>query len=146
MKVVLIILLLSVAGIMLYVRLAPSDPDRWHVEPADAPDPERRGVKRVFELEGTPSDVLTAFDAVAVGHPRVSRLAGDFETGHITYIARSRIWGFPDYVTVKAESTSGGETTTFYVLSRLRFGGSDTGVNQARMTKWMADVGSRLGS
>jgi uncharacterized protein (DUF1499 family) len=149
MRTVLLLLALVVAGLALYVRLAPSDPARWHVDPVAAPDPGQGGVKvappdaPVFAA--SPEAMMEAIDAVAMASPRVSRLVGSVAEGHVTYVARSRLWGFPDYVTVKVlpEPETGG--TTLAILSRLRFGGSDMGVNRARVEAWLGAVEDRLG-
>ena len=59
---------------------------------------------------------------------------------------RSRVWGFPDYVSVRVLPGDAEGTSTLAILSRLRFGRSDVGVNAARMQTWLAEVGARLGS
>lgn len=149
MRTVLLLLALAAAGLALYVRLAPSDPARWHVDPVGAAAPGDGGVKiappdaPVFAA--TPEAVMDALDAVAMATPRVTRLAGSVAEGHVTYVARSRFWGFPDYVTVKVlpEPETGGATLA--ILSRLRFGGSDLGVNRARAEAWLGAVEDRLG-
>jgi uncharacterized protein (DUF1499 family) len=149
MRTILLLIALAVAGFALYVRLAPSDPARWHVDPMGAADPGDGGAKvappdaPVFAA--TPEAVIEALDAVAMDTPRVTRLAGSVADGHVTYVARSRIWGFPDYVTVKVlpdEATGG---ATLAILSRLRFGQGDMGVNRARVEAWLGAVEDRLG-
>lgn len=128
-----------------WIRLAPSEAARWHVDPAAAPDPGRAG-HRVPPGEAVfaapPEAVLSAFDAVALGAPRTRRLAGGPGQGRITYVSRSRVFGFPDYTTVAALPAGGG--TTLAVLGRLRFGQSDTGVNRRRIEGWLAELGARL--
>ena len=49
----------------------------------------------------------------------------------ITYITRSRVFGFPDYTTVR----QAGPQLELY--GRLRFGGSDLGANAARLDHWL---------
>ena len=108
-----------------YIRLAPSNPDRWHVDPSDAIDPGRGGVLRKVTSD------LAAFDAIIQAAPRVRVLAGAVAEGHITYVTRSRVWGFPDYITVKQIGSE------LIILSRQRFGRSDLGVNAARLNRWL---------
>jgi uncharacterized protein (DUF1499 family) len=93
----------------------------------------------------SPQAVMEAFDAVAMATPRVTRLAGGVADGQATYIARSRLWGFPDYVTIRVlpEPETGGSTVA--ILSRLRFGSGDMGVNRARVEAWLGAVEDRLG-
>ncbi len=58
----------------------------------------------------------------------------------ITYVQRSRVFGFPDCLTVKAvaiEST-GEAGAGLIIWSRARYGRSDFGVNRARVEAWLA--------
>lgn len=117
-----------------YVRLAPSDPARWHVAPlSDGP----WGV--VVPAEGSASlrlesadarELLARLDAVALATPRTTRLAGSVEEGRITWVTRSALWGFPDYTTAEVRPDG------LYLHARLRFGRGDMGVNAARLETW----------
>jgi hypothetical protein len=131
----LILGLLVLAGLA-WIRLAPNDPARWHVDPAAASDPGRKGVKLRHDMTLPPDQALAAFDAVARRHPRTRPLAGSVAQGHVTYVVRSLVFGFPDYVSARAEPA--GDGAVLHILSRLRFGGSDMGVNGARMAAWLA--------
>jgi len=142
MRLILVLVILLILAGMAYIRLAPSDPARWHVDPLAATDPGQGGVHLVpggpesapiFATD--PAALLAAFDRIALAEPRTRRLAGTPEDGHVTYIARSRWVGFPDYVSVKAVAAEGGATLA--ILSRLRFGASDLGVNRARVERWL---------
>ncbi len=81
----------------------------------------------------TPADLMARLDAAIMAEPRMTRLAGGPEDTLVTYIGRTRMIGFPDYITVKVESTDNGSRAT--ILSRLRFGKSDMGVNDKRLTR-----------
>jgi uncharacterized protein (DUF1499 family) len=119
---------------MAYVRLAPSDPGRWHVMPESlAPGDLAGGAVRVV-----PGD-MAALDAIIRATPRTRVLAGDVAQGMITYVTRSRLFGFPDYTTVRQD----GETLEIY--GRLRFGKSDLGVNAARIDGWLQRLGQAGG-
>lgn len=152
MKTVLILLLLVVllvAGLALYVRLAPVDPARWHVDPALAEAPPlgswRAGpglAAPVPVLLATPQEVLAALDAIARSTPRTQAIAGSVAEGRITYETRSALWGFPDYTTVEAVAVEGGAAPV--LLARLRFGDGDMGVNRARVEQWLAGLTERL--
>ena len=123
-----------------YVRLAPSGPE-WHV------DPEARGRSGpgrwlvadggdtpALRLAASPRRVIEAFDAVA-RDAGAERLAWDPEEGRASYVDRSRIVGFPDYVSVKAVAEEAGARLSAY--SRLRFGQDDFGVNRKRLDAWV---------
>jgi uncharacterized protein (DUF1499 family) len=129
-----------------YVRLAPIEPAEWHADPETAPSTGRPNEWRAAEggdvpplrLDAPPRAVAAAFDAVALGEPGVTRLAGDPEEGHATYVARSRFVGFPDLVSMRAVAE--GEGTRLSVWSRSRWGYSDMGVNRARLEDWLDRV------
>lgn len=132
-----------------YVRLAPNDPARWHVDissdyaakPGPCVDQIVNGVgsARATCLSPTPADtILTQLDAIAMATPRTSRLAGDAASGRITWVTRSALWGFPDVTTAQASQTADG--TRLDVFARLRFGQSDMGVNAARLRVWLAKL------
>lgn len=129
--------LVLVAGLMGYVRLAPSDPSVWHVAPVAEGAPGEvvaaEGAASL-RLQGDGPALLARMDAVAMATPRTVRLAGSVEEGRITWITRSALWGFPDYTT--AQVTPDGLT----VYARLRFGRGDMGVNAARLRNWLAQL------
>jgi uncharacterized protein (DUF1499 family) len=134
--------LLLVLGFAAYVRLAPSDPARWHVAIADPAAPDctvtaTEGAARyACRMPGTPAEVLARLDSIALAQPRTTRLAGSAETGRITWVTRSALWGFPDYTTAEARAEEG--QTRLDLHARLRFGRGDMGVNAARLADWTA--------
>ncbi len=129
MKMVLWLLIVVGLAMGAYIRLAPSDPVRWHVAPEDTERDLKGGVVRVVE---TGPDGLARLDKIARATPRTSVLAGSLEEGMITYITRTKVFGFPDYTTVQLD----GDTLRIY--ARLRFGRKDFGVNRDRVTQWLA--------
>jgi len=148
----LLLLALIVLGGMAYIRLAPSDPARWHVmaPPADGSvggEPASAGIDAVKEVPGgahamltvpdaAPADVLARLDAIALATPRTRRLAGSPGDGMITWVTRSAVFGFPDYTTAAARAD--GAVTTLTLHARQRFGRRDLGVNAARLRDWIA--------
>ncbi len=150
MRIALIIIVLLVVGFAAWVRLAPTDPADWHTDPLTAERPEDggwlirpeggHGAAPNFDMDGV--TLLSAFDAVAMTEPRTTRLAGSPEEGRITYVSRSRLWGFPDYTTVQAVALDNG--VTLAVHGRLRFGRSDMGVNRARVERWLTTLRESL--
>lgn len=115
-----------------YIRLAPSDPDRWHVAPVgDTNRDMPGGVLRVVE---TGPNGLEPLDAIARAAPRTAALAGSVETGMITYITRTKVIGFPDYTTAQQDGD------ILRVYGRLRFGRRDFGVNAARVDAWLQNL------
>ncbi len=123
----LVLLLLVIAGGMAWIRLAPDDVARWHLLSADVQDRDMEGgVMRLL-----PGD-LADLDRIIRAEPRTHVMAGSVEGGLITYVTRSKVFGFPDYTTV---AQRGGDLA---VHARLRYGRSDMGVNKARVERWLA--------
>ncbi|MGB0660717.1 MAG: DUF1499 domain-containing protein [Mangrovicoccus sp.] len=148
MSVGLSLIIVAVVAVFgLYVRLAPSDPAKWHINPltkGQAGQPggvlvsKQGGDFAAYEYALSPTTLLSMFDEVALAAPRTKILAGSLREGHITYITRSPFWGFPDYISVLAVPTRDGATLAIY--SRLRFGQSDLGVNRKRLKAWLAQL------
>ena len=140
---ILCLALLGALGVLAYVRVAPSGGE-WHVDPeAEGRSGPGRwliadgGDVPALRLSAAPERALAAFDAAAVADG-AERLAWDPEAGRATYVARSAVLGFPDYVSVKVAAE--GEGSRLAAYSRLRFGSSDFGVNRARLERWAERV------
>lgn len=135
------VLVLAGAGLMAYIRFAPDDPGRWHVavraleDEANAAGPGLSEVSRGavgFVPATDPAKALARLAEVAAASPRTTRLAGSVAEGRITWVARSALMGYPDYIT--AEATPLGVR----LWSRQRYGSRDQGVNLLRLTDWLA--------
>lgn len=151
---------LATAAGAIGVRRASDDPSQWHIDPLTSPNPDTpnwyrlspadASVERHPERDAHPptftasaAELGEAFDAVATGDERVEVLAGSVAEGHVTYVQRSKLFGFPDYVSVRfIDLPDGGSTLS--VFSRARFGKSDLGVNQKRVERWVAETQQRI--
>lgn len=156
----LVALVLAAGAGWLAVNLGTDDPAAWHVDPA------------TITLRGTPNEILAAvpgttaavphipitiqsespeallarFDAIARAQPRVTVLAGSVAEGMITYVQRSRLVRYPDYITVKAVRQETGLPeggAGLIVWSRSRYGHGDFGVNRSRVEAWLAALERR---
>lgn len=125
------IVLLVFAGLA-WIRLAPSDPAVWHVDPQVTADQDLAGGvrRRIPAQDGT----FEALDRIVLATPRTEVLEGSVEDGKVTYITRSQWMGFPDYTTVMRNEN------VLELHARLRFGQSDMGVNKARVDGWLAQL------
>lgn len=153
LKWLAILLVIATAGVAIGLRMLAHDAAAWHVDPATA---ERPGRDNDFLIapEGTtaappdviaqtrpvsPRDLLFQFDAIARNATRTQVVGGSVEDGWITYVQRSALFGFPDYVSVRAVPV--GEEAGLIIWSRSRFGYSDMGVNRARVEDWLSRMG-----
>ncbi len=129
------LIVLALVGVMGWVRLAPFDPARWHVDPQTAPDPTTPNFARIepgqVVLDGPVPGAAGRLRAVMEGMPRTRLIAGSEDEGLMTFVTRSRLMGYPDYTTIRVLPQD--EGVTFAALARSRFGQSDLGVNAARL-------------
>nr|WP_283255074.1 DUF1499 domain-containing protein [Marivita sp. GX14005] len=130
------ILLAIIAGLA-WIRLAPSDPAVWHVDPQVTSDQDlASGVRRRIPADDTTFDRL---DRIILATPRTEVLAGSVADGMVTYITRSQWMGFPDYTTVMSEEG------VLELYARQRFGQSDLGVNRERVETWLDRLRAQQG-
>lgn len=126
-----LLILAAVAGILGYIRMAPSDLEVWHVDvPAFEDKDFATGVLRVIDGDAATLERLVKF----IEASGTKYFAGSLESGHLTFISRSALIAFPDYTTVQLKDGK------IAVYGRLRFGKSDIGVNRRRVTKWLAQL------
>lgn len=141
-----IALIAAIAAV--WVRTAPDDPADWHVDPVKSGRTGRPNDALRGPVEGAdgaapvwaaePDRLMAAFDKVARAAPRTELLAGGPEAGLATYVQRSAVMGFPDYISVRALPVEGGATLAIW--SRARYGHSDMGVNAARLDDWLGAI------
>ncbi len=144
------VVLLAAATGCVVINTSSHDPARWHVDPATV-RPNANPNQYITAPPGTtaapadaetrlyperPRALLARFDAIAQAQPRTQVVAGDPDSLMITYVQRSRVFGFPDYLTVRAVVVEGG--AGLIIWSRARYGRSDFGVNRARVEAWLA--------
>ncbi|WP_417242653.1 DUF1499 domain-containing protein [Celeribacter sp.] len=143
MKPPVLLLVLSLVAIFValqaYIRLAPVDAARWDVDPFAAPDPGEGGDKCLIDTAMTPQEALGRLAQVAQATARTRLVAGSVEAGRMTYMTRSKLWGFPDFTTIEARAVPTGAQVA--ILARLRFGKSDLDVNATRVATWRAAAG-----
>ena len=141
-KLVALFLGVLALGVMAWIRLAPSDPARWHEDPRLVARPSSPNfhlirmvggdeMPRVFQI--SPEALAERVDQVARADG-ADLIAGSLASGHMTYLSRTPLMGYPDYTSVLIEPA--GEGAMLLAFARSRFGHSDLGVNRARITRW----------
>lgn len=130
-----------------WVRVATDDVADWREDPAEimasgalneyVVKPESEGADAVSPVyDETPESLLARVRDMALAEPRVSLL--DESDGVLTLVQRSMLMGFPDYISVRAVPVAGG--AALYIHSRSRYGKSDWGVNEARISAWLGKL------
>jgi len=115
-------------------------PRRWLILPpgfVSAAEPD--AVSPVFAC--TPAALLSAVDAVALAEERTVRMRDG--GGQAEYVQRSKVFKFPDRITVEAMAAGGGAALAAY--SRAEIGQYDFKVNQRRLERWIAAIQAQLG-
>lgn len=141
--IVISLIALAVIGAV-YVRNANDDPAVWHLDPEGAqstgkpnnfrvsPSGEGKAHQSpVFDM--TTAELMTKFQEMALAQPETV-LLGERD-GFATYVQRTKLVQFPDYISVKAVEVEGG--AALHIYSRSRFGYSDRGVNKKRILSWL---------
>lgn len=142
-----VLLAIALLAAAIAMRSVGHDPALWHVDP-----------NVVTEIESGNQFLLNGPDAVRiftppartaqVFHEQVAQpygarlLAGSPDEGWMTYVVTSRIFAFPDYVSVRITPDDRGARLSIY--SRSRFGQSDLGANRKRVERWVAALKAHL--
>ncbi len=137
------LLLMIAISALIYVRMAPHNLAALHVVPPTGATPDVPVISdgsalflQVFDSES--QTVWQNIETVILNTPRTKQIAGGQDGGMISYVTRSRLFGFPDYTTVLLTET--GDKTQMQMFGRLRFGRSDFGVNAARLKLWVQAI------
>lgn len=127
-----LVILAVVAGLA-WIRLAPTNPEDWHVDPMVSANQDLiDGVRRRVPDAGAAQ--FEDLEHIILKTPRTDVAAGAAQTLHVTYVTRSKWMGFPDYTTVKVVDDH------IEIWGRQRFGKADLGVNKARVEGWLAEL------
>lgn len=132
---------------LIWNRISLGDPDIWHVDPADADEPGRKGWRMIGReaprFPGDPSSILNIFTDIALEDPHTRLLDGDVAEGMLTFAVRATALGTKDYITVKAVSE--GQKTKLGVISRSgALAGTDLGRNRERLDRWLTELEVRI--
>ena len=136
---ILAAVVIVIIAVAVYVRVAPVDAARWHVDPEGVTPP---GSANYALVAGSSAVGIDAPALAVAGRLQTIAeaegaqvLAGSLGEGFVTYIIRSRVFGFPDFVSVRLVPED--DVTRLHIFSRSRDGLSDLGVNTARVQRWL---------
>lgn len=136
--IVLALVALTIAA-SVYVRLAPITAADWHVDPEEVTPPSAPNFAllagtRAVTIEAPALAVSGRLDAIAQAEG-AQVIAGSLAEGFVTYVIRTRIMGYPDFLTIKLVPE--GSVTRLHIYSRSRYGLSDLGANTTRTQRWL---------
>ena len=96
---------------------------------------------RHFNL--APEQLLAAMQKVMLAQPRVTALADDPKRLRADYVVRSRVFGFPDIVSVQALAAGDGQSELAVYSYSLK-GHYDFGVNRGRVRALLSALDGAL--
>ena len=139
-------LLTAFAVIVFVARFIPAASEPFHEDPA-MPEKRRSEVRLIgreaprFQAEA--ETVLTVLSRIVRRDWRAGLVEGSVDEGMMTFVARSTLFGFRDYITVKATDEAGGSKLA--IFARPRFNVFDWGANQKRLDRWLGKLEQALG-
>ncbi len=142
MLFIAIVLIVAVA-LLVYVRLAPSHIEYWHQDPETV---KSTGRPNDYRLAGEASIIfdvkqmkLSQIVMDYAGQQYRTELLANTDDGQLfTFIQRSKLIAYPDYITIKIAPQ--GDGSQLSVFSRSRFGYRDFGVNKLRVDTWVDGI------
>jgi len=129
-----------------FTTLRPSRrPNQWLVlPPGFAGAATAHAESPIFPV--TPRALIQAVKKLATDEPRTALIHGDAGNGQAEFVARSRVFRFPDRITVGVFAAPGaGDRSALAIWSRAVYGRRDFGVNRARVERWLKLLEERLG-
>lgn len=91
----------------------------------------------------TVAEVRSAWEALMQREPRVTEMRRDLTGVQIDYVQRSRLFRFPDLITIRFIAIDA-KRTTIAVYSRSIYGQGDMGVNKERIRGWVGKLNTVL--
>ncbi len=82
-----------------------------------------------------PKAGLSRLAEIATAAPRTRALGGSLSEGHLSFVTRSAIWGFPDVTNIWIDGDR------LAIRGRQVIGKTDFGVNRRRIEQWLAQAG-----
>ena len=144
MKVLLICLLICFL-LFTYIRFSKVDQSIWHLDPDSITyinannsfllNHKNKGAE-TFNI-GANALFNNLNDIIL--NDNCEKVFGDINLGLITYVCRSKVFGFPDYISISVKKLDFNKSS-ISVFSRSRFGRYDFGKNKQRIQKWLTEL------
>lgn len=111
-------------------------PNQYLLAPAGlCANAEQHAVSETWPVSA--ADLLERVRSIALATPRVTQVEEDSESKHIVFVARSKVFRFPDEIDVRAIDMGDGQSA-LAIYARARVGIRDFGVNKKRIEDWLS--------
>lgn len=134
LKIAVAVVALVALGTAVWSRSVSPAADRYHVRFA-APEVDTRSEGGFVAVRQTDEQGFVRLVETIFASPRTEQLAGKVEDGHVSFVTRTPIMGFPDVTNVLRTEDG------IAVRGHLVVGRSDLGVNRRRIEGWLRQAG-----
>ncbi|MEL7107067.1 MAG: DUF1499 domain-containing protein [Pseudomonadota bacterium] len=135
----ILLALLGVVAFLVFVRVAPDKPAEAHIDPVTdgrtTPASYVLRAPQALAFATTPEALFDTANAYILSELNARSIANGPQALHVTYVVRSRVFRFPDDLSIRAVDVGGGAVLA--VHSRSRYAGYDWGVNRKRVEALM---------
>lgn len=115
----------------------PTTPNYYLVCPKDYCNNKPNDISPIFPYNR--EQLIKNFQTMINQQPRITRAASDQTNYKYSYIQRSKIFRFPDFITVKFIALNDTQST-LAIFSCSKYGSSDFGVNKKRVQSWLQQL------
>ncbi len=121
-----------------FANLTPPDkPNYYLVCPRDYCSAKANAYSPVFDMNEARLTKVT-LDFISK-QPRTKQISHNPQENQYTYVQRSLVFRFPDFITVQFIARNN-EQSTLAIYSRSKYGYSDFGVNRKRVMHWLSSI------
>ncbi len=140
---------LVIVIVLSYIRFSKPDQSLWHVDPEEVSGNNLKNSylinsknknKPAYSLEV--NELYHELNKIVL-EDRCKKVFGNVKENLITYVCRSKVFGFPDYISVSFSRLDDGRTS-LAIFSRSRFGLYDFEKNIKRIDRWLEKLKSAI--
>ncbi|SFH22132.1 Protein of unknown function [Palleronia marisminoris] len=132
--IIAIVTALAALGVAIWVRNISVPVARYH-ERFEVLQEDRLSQGGFVAVRPTDDEGFARLVEVIATSPRTTSLAGRVEEGHVSFVTRTRVMGFPDVTNVTRTERG------LAIRGHLVVGKGDMGVNRRRIEGWLAEAG-----
>ena len=132
-----------------YIRFSKPNKSLWHIDPESISRNDLRNSYLSNSKNNNNHQYLLSTNRLylllneIMLEDNCKKVFGNIEENLITYVCRSKVFGFPDYISLSFYSLDE-ERTSLAIFSRSRFGVYDFGKNKNRIVRWVGKLNSAI--